>query len=344
MHSVMAPGGNALVPPPSVPVEQSPLELKPQRDLVSKTPRKTKLCVVAGQCYERTMEPYNATVTGIRFIHDELAVFQIQVDGASLAYEPGQFTTLGLLDGEPGVVECLKVDKPAFLHRRAYSISHPVWTGTALAGDGGPLEFYVVLVKEGARGRPPSLTPRLFALKPGARIAVGKIAGHYTLVPEEVIEKRHLLFCGTGTGEAPHCAMIWKLLREGYEGRITLITCVRESRDFGYGDAFDQVARAYPQFQYHRLTTREAGIPKRYIQDFIDSGDLESAMGEKLSPNTHSVYLCGNPAMIGIPKRSPEGELQFPDGRPGVIQLLTERGFTPDFPKNPGNVHFEKYW
>ena len=76
--------------------------------------------------------------------------------------------------------------------------------------------------------------------------------------------------------------------------------------------------------------------------------DVEAALADRvggrprivsLDPATTHVYMCGNPAMIGIP----DEEGVFP-ATTGVVELLVERGFTIDKRGQPGNIHYEEYW
>ena len=90
------------------------------------------------------------------------------------------------------------------------------------------------------------------------------------------------------------------------------------------------------------MPTREADVPKRYLQDLIRDGDIEEALGAPLDPSNTHAFLCGNPAMIGLPEEE-DGEMAFPETT-GVIELLVERGFTIDRRGQPGNIHFEEYW
>ena len=86
--------------------------------------------------------------------------------------------------------------------------------------------------------------------------------------------------------------------------------------------------------------------PKLYIQDLITKGHLEEHLGHPLKPDSTHVFLCGNPAMVGAPVKNPEsGEWAYPESK-GVIELLEERGFTPDVQrlKQVGNIHYETYW
>ncbi len=90
------------------------------------------------------------------------------------------------------------------------------------------------------------------------------------------------------------------------------------------------------------MPTREADVPKRYLQDLITDGDLAEAAGGNLDPTTTHVFLCGNPAMIGLPEEE-DGVEQFPETT-GVVELLVERGFKLDRRNDPGNIHYEEYW
>jgi len=297
-------------------------------------------------------QKYNATITYVREAAPGLNIFRISPDSENIDFSPGQFTTLGLLNGERFIVDAFVAEDPAKLLKRAYSMSHPVFnwdTGSLIADhEMDYLEFYIVLVKDRNTdtGKLPALTPRLFGLEEGTRVFLGKITGNYTLKPNELAQKKHLIFCATGTGEAPHNAMIWKLLKEGYLGRMTSIICARNYPDLAYAEIYQILTRKYPNLTYIRLLTREPQVSKKYIQDIMENGEFEDEIEEKLSPSTHAFYLCGNPAMIGIPKIDRNtGEVTYPPGKMGMIEWLEKRGFRSDRGlKDIGNIHYEKYW
>lgn len=294
---------------------------------------------------------YNATIAWMRRVHEDLLLMRVVPDGALPNFRPGQWAVLGLGYWEPWLAGC-RAEEPGpqsltRLVRRAFSISSPVLdpTGCRLIAPEEErfLEFYVVLVREGLEeGQLPAFTPRLFSLEPGARIWLGpKITGTYTLEP--VRPGQDVLFCATGTGEAPHNRMIWHLLRSGHEGRIASVVCCRRREDLAYLDVHRRLEHLYPNYAYMALTTRDGAGPKKYIQDAILSGELEERTGLRLDPERVHVFLCGNPAMIGIPVEREERTV-YPSPR-GVIEVLeTERGFRADRRNRPGNVHFEKYW
>jgi ferredoxin--NADP+ reductase len=295
---------------------------------------------------------YNATLARIERCAPGLWILRVRPDRGLVEHEPGQYTTLGLGLWEPRVEgaqpESLDEEDRRRLVQRAFSFSHPV-----LDPEGGRLlrpeeleahEFYVTLVLQGSPQRPPALTPRLFRLEEGARLFTGgRATGRYTLEPVGVDDD--VLFAATGTGEAPHLAMIWDLLRRGHRGRIVSVVCVRHRADLGYRRLHERLPALFPGVRMFDLTTREpenAGR-KMYIQEFIESGALERELGWRFEADRAHAFLCGNPAMIGIPKGS-GGAVAFPQPR-GVFEILAGRGFAYDARRHPlGRIHFEEYW
>jgi ferredoxin--NADP+ reductase len=298
---------------------------------------------------------YNATVVHLRKPNPELMIMRVRPDFPRPIHKPGQYCTLGMFLFEPRFPGCeeehLKDGEEANLARRAYSISCSILDDDHRLLElekTNWLEFYVVLVKEGGKGgKPPALTPRLFLLREGERLSIGeKIAGHYSLDP--VKPEDTVLFLSTGTGEAPHNYMAWELLRRGHRGKIFSACCVRYRRDLGYLPIHEELMQRYPNYSYVSLTTREPDtiMNKVYIQDLLTGGRAESILKEALVPERTHVYLCGNPAMIGVPTKEPQtGALVYPQPR-GVVEILEGRGFSADHPHRStrGNIHFEEYW
>lgn len=300
---------------------------------------------------------YNAAVTHVRRAHDDLMIVRVRPDDGVPEYQPGQYTLLGLGFWEPRVphtqAERLTDDDLRKMAKRAYSISFPVLddAGRLLRqAECDFLEFYVVLVRE-SPAAPPALTPRLFHLALHDRLFVGtKIAGHYTLA--SVSPEDDVVFLATGTGEAPHNAMIAHLLARGHSGRIVSAVCVRRLIDLGYRNAHVALERRFPNYRYLPLTTREpvnldrslsGYVGKQYIQNLVETGRLEAALGRPLIPNRTHVFLCGSPAMIGIPHVDENGRHVYQQSD-GVVELLERRGFQIDVHGHAGTVHFEKYW
>lgn len=304
-------------------------------------------------CAELRTKHYNATVVGFAKPNDDLMIVRVQPDDPLAAHQPGQYTTLGMGHWEPRAPGCQEeIVKPGDekrLIRRAYSISCSVLDDEGALLDRtnvGWLEFYIVLVRSAEKG-PPALTPRLFLLEKGRRLYLGeKITGHFTLEPVQPDDS--VVFLSTGTGEAPHNYMLWELLRRGHRGQILSACCVRYRRDLGYIGIHEELARRYPNYTYLALTTREAANVghKVYIQDLITSGQLEERLGKPLDPTCTHVFLCGNPKMIGVPTVDKTTGAPIYPQPPGVVEILSERGFKTDVPalKLKGNIHFEEYW
>lgn len=296
---------------------------------------------------------YNARVIDIHQCHSHLRILRVLADWGPLAYEPGQYGVLGLGNWEPSVCGSPSSGAPPRLIKRAYSFSSPLLDEQERLlrpADCPWLEFYIVLV-EPTPGQPPGLTPRLFRLVPGDRLYLGERAhGRYTLAG--VRESDTVVFVGTGTGEAPHNAMVAELLARGHRGRIVCATSVRYRQDLAYLHAHRRLEAMYSQYCYLAVTTREPenrnpAVPgyvgKWHLQTLVASGEFERRAGVRLDPTNTHVFLCGNPAMVGLPRRDAEGRLTFPHPR-GMVEVLTERGFQLDRPGSPGNIHVENYW
>lgn len=303
---------------------------------------------------EHRRQTYNATVVRLVKAHSDLLTVRVRPDVPRPPHKPGQYSLLGLGFWEPRIPGCDEEILPAEGHeklaRRAYSISCPILDDDGRLFEPGAmdwLEFYIVLVRESDKERPPALTPRLFMLREGDRLYLGeKITGHYTL--DVVKPDDTVVFLATGTGEAPHNYMLWDLLRRGHRGRILSACCVRYRRDLAYAATHAELMRRHPAYTYLSLTTREADSVnhKVYIQDLITSGQLEERLGQPLDPRRTHVFLCGNPKMIGVPDKDRDTGQRIYPAPPGVIEILEKRGFQPDQPhlKVKGNIHYEEYW
>lgn len=299
---------------------------------------------------ERLQTQYNGTFVQLCDVHAALRIIRVRPDGRRLAFQPGQYTTLGLGTWEP-CVERQRVNasfKPQLI-RRAYSISCSLLDDNGRltrCGDSDELEFYIALVK-GSDAPRPKLTPRLFTLRPGARLYVSRHAhGRYTL--SNVRANEQAVFVATGTGEAPHNAMLAELLALGHSQPIVSITCARHRNDLAYLAVHRELERRFSNYRYLALTTREPenidpGAPgyvgKRYLQDYFASGEFERTSGITLDPKRTHVFLCGNPEMVGLSTHDGQHNLKT-----GMVQILASRGFKLDHAGHAGNLHTENFW
>ena len=188
---------------------------------------------------------------------------------------------------------------------------------------------------------PPRLTPRVFGLKKGDRLSFGpKMTGHYNL--NGLKNTDQVVFFSTGTGEAPHNAMIWELLTKGHKNPIVSCVCTRYRADQAYRSLHEKLEKQFNNYKVIYLATREKEEPKMYCQDLVVSGELEKRTGVKLDAAKTHVYLCGNPSMIGRPEVK-DGQKIYPKPA-GIIEILEKSGFTMASPTQKGNIHFEAYW
>ncbi len=322
--------------------------LFPEVDL---TPELDEIAVrqrLPGVVDELREEHYNATITKFEPTHSDLWVLRVRPDGGRTSHIPGQYASLGLGYWEERIDDVVDPgldDKWFKLVRRSYSISSRIFDDRGyLAADtsGEELEFYIVLVPP-SDGHVPGLTPRLARKQPGDRIYLGpKVTGRYTLAAVDDPAST-VVFLSTGTGEAPHNAMVVELLSKGHYGPIVSAVSVRRWADLGYRSKHETLHDRYPNYHYLPLPTREPDVPKRYIQDLLRDEVIESESGITLDPESTNVYLCGNPAMIGLPEIGDDGTERFPEPE-GVVELLTKRGFVLSRRNQQGNIHYEEYW
>lgn len=312
-------------------------------------PARSKLLQRAqsGAIEELREEHYNATITHFEPTHSDLWVLRVRPDHGDTSHVPGQYASLGLGFWEERIDDAIDDnldERWTKLIRRSYSISHPIFdehSYLARQVHSDELEFYIVLVQP-TPDNVPELTPRLALKRPGDRIYLGpKVAGRYTL--NAVTDPRStVVFLSTGTGEAPHNSMITELFHKGHMGPIVSGVTVRNWADLGYLEKHRELETRFPNYRYLPMPTREADVPKRYLQDLITDGDLAEAAGGSFDPENTHVFLCGNPAMIGLPT-SDDGVERFPETT-GVVELLTKQGFKLDKRNDPGNIHYEEYW
>jgi ferredoxin--NADP+ reductase len=251
----------------------------------------------------------NATLAERIDINPELSVFRVQPrSGARITFEPGQYTTLGVA-GEPSP------DGKVRLIRRAYSIA------SAPEAQGG-VEFLIVHVPEG------ELTPKLWSLRPGDPLFMDeRCKGLFTL--GDIGPEQDLIMISTGTGLAPFMSMLRHFREKKRWRRFVVINGVRVPEDLAYREELDSICQGCTDIRYVPMVTRApnfAGLKGR-IPTLLEGDAFENATGVPLLAESCHVFLCGNPDMVE-----------------SIQATLESRGFKPHARRNPGNIHFEKYW
>lgn len=266
--------------------------------------------------------PYNATVMARIDITPRLTILQVRPDDLDFSFIAGQYTVLGLLRSAQRIPESRPEETPGGdkdkLIKRAYSISSGSITRKYL-------EFYIALVSDGA------LTPRLFAVSGGDRIFMGgRFKGMFTL--EKAPEDKNVLMAATGTGIAPYVSMLRSQVLAGTKRRIAVLHGASYSWDLGFRNELEEMASRCKGFVYAPVVSRPKeshdwkGMSGR-LPSWLNNPGLGKVCGFDIAPATTHVFLCGNPRMIE-----------------DAALILAGQGFRAGDSKNPGNLHFEKFW
>ncbi|GEM_PF-83099 len=277
----------------------------------------------------------NATIEVIKSSETE-RIIRVIPDGPKLRYLAGQYGSLGLdLEQRPGTVI-----------KRPYSLSSSIvdlQTGALIDHHDAPYyEFYFNRVARVAEGREP-LTPQLFRIRSGDRIFCGrKIVGYYTAehVPPGTAG---VLLIGSTTGESANNSLVNHLLRERPDISLGHVAVGPEGWESLYRVEHQFLMDRWPAYRYHAI----CGSSYRIIEERLASWLRTPAaalkeLGFLLDPKTTHVFLCGDPEMIGAPKK--KGGWQYDTPRHGCIALLRQAGFALCTRFARGQVDYETYW
>jgi ferredoxin--NADP+ reductase len=115
--------------------------------------------------------------------------------------------------------------------------------------------------------------------------------------------------------------------------RIAVLGGARHSWDLGYSAELITMARLCPNFTYLPTVSRPDAEPapwggaKGYVQALWTDGALARAWGFRPTAADTHVFLCGNPGMVD-----------------DMTLRLEREGFREHAPRQPGEVHVERYW
>jgi ferredoxin-NADP reductase len=255
---------------------------------------------------DATADAYNCRLVKRVDQTDDLAYFWVKTDGPPIAFDPGQYLTIGVFaDGK--------------LVQRPYSVA----SAPVESADGG-YEFYVRLV--------PILrfTTLLWRLEIGHPMRIIGPKGRFLLEPND---KRTHLYVSTGTGIAPFISMIRQSMAEKAPRKTILLNGCSYVDELGYVPELEGLEREgrYPLKYIPTISRpndpRNAGWTGR-------TGRAEAVVGEVcrdlgLRPDRTVVYICGNPDMIlnverdlmgrGFPEFHVKKELYWPKGKDAAL-------------------------
>ncbi len=284
---------------------------------------------------------YNAKIK-ILFKDHEKMVFRVFPDnGIMLRYLPGQYGSLGLYSDTLRIDGAQKEPQTVELIKRAYSLSTSIIERGKLIDlpSVGYYEYYIDLVTLPEQTFP-RLSARLFTLQDGDSIFVGpKIVGHYTLAARA--HGRNIVFVSALTGEAPHNSMINQALNEGVS--IAHIIVAEKEWVSPYLAQHQAVMQHFSNYKcltidndphYETLGNQ---IKKWYLEP--DSARID--LGFALDANCH-FFLCGDPIMIGAPRKLGGWQYEYPDY--GLMRILEGLDYKPATRFEAGSISFEAYW
>jgi ferredoxin--NADP+ reductase len=254
---------------------------------------------------ERPIAPesafYNATLTRRVDQTESLAFFWVSFTGEPVAFEPGQYLTIG-------------VESDGKLVQRPYSVA----SSPRIIDEG--YEFYVRLVNGGM------FTPLLWRLDVGQGMSMKGPKGKFVLSPDD--DRTHV-YISTGTGIAPFVSMMETTRLDGTPRRSVILHGVSLEEDLGYRELLErwQASGEYPTTYIPTVSRpndpRNAAWAGR-------TGRVETIIDEvydqlELTPNNAISYICGNPDMIlaveqtlltrGFPEPQIKKELYWPKGK-----------------------------
>lgn len=262
----------------------------------------------------------NCIITHSVQVSPIMKIVKIKPDGWQFPkFEAGQFVGLGLPPDAPRCIEATKEHsepKPDKLIKRAYSI--------ASSSTDQVVEFYVTLVHSG------QLTPRIFDLKIGDKIWMGKKAvGMFTI--DQIEPDLNVIMIATGTGIAPYMSMLRSNALKR-QGKILVVQGAANSWDLGYSSELKLLSSMFDGFTYYPTITEPQNEPTgwdgdtRFIQDIWFSGLANKTWGFKPTPDNTHIFLCGNPKMVDTMK-----------------EILARDGFTEHTRRVMGQVHAEEF-
>ncbi len=271
-------------------------------------------------------------ISYIRVYKEDLAVFRIKpAEGQIPDFKPGQFVTLAVHNAAENK-----------MIRRAYSIASP------------PEEkrFFELVIRWVKKPLPGRLTTELFNRTEGDEISWLKPTGAFTIndtMHDGSPDNRRLVLIGGGTGLAPFVSYSMHLKSIGSKREIVVLhgasyvdelsyrelltDLEEESLDKGK-DVWNFKYRASisrPQEWFNRSWNGQKGRVESFLapKPGDDQSPLEKLIGEKVTPENTSFYICGWQGTVD-----------------GALDYLRPKGFVTEREKRSDgsyDIKFESY-
>lgn len=271
-------------------------------------------------------------ITYLQVIKEDLAIFKITPENGPIPdFKAGQFVTIGT-----------NVSSEGKIIRRAYSIASPpeqkkYW------------ELYIRWVKKPVPGR---LTTQLFNMKEGDDIMWVKPTGIFTInekMHDGSPDNRRMVLIGGGTGIAPFVSYSQHLHATQSKREIVLLHGASYVDELGYRDLLTALEEesldkgkdkwnfryrasiSRPQEWFNRTWNGQKGRVESFLRPKAgkDLSPLEELVGEKVTPENTSFYICGWQGTVD-----------------GALDYLVPKGFVTERNKRKDgsyDIKFESY-
>jgi len=256
-----------------------------------------------------------ATISYINLIKEDLAVFHITPKNQVPDFKPGQFLTLGVFVPDEG-----KID------RSAYSIASPPQQR----------KYFELVIRWIRRPILGKRTTQIFDKKEGDDIFWVKPAGTFTInekMPSGASDVRRMVLIGGDTGLAPFISYSLYLKAIGSKREIVVLHGAENMDELIYRDLLTKLedesldkgkdtwnfryraSISRPQEWFNRSWSGHKGKVETFLkpESNRDISPLEDLVGETITPENTSFYLCG-----------------WQDTINGVLDFVIPKGFVTD--------------
>ena len=146
-------------------------------------------------------------------------------------------------------------------------------------------------------GTPPGkMSSYIFNLKPGDEVTISGPYGEFYAKETDA----EMMFIGGGAGMAPMRSHIFDQLKRLHSDRkITFWYGARSLREAFYQDEFDELARQFPNFEWHLALSEP--LPEDNwtgMTGFIHQVVYDNYLKDHPAPEDIEYYLCGPPLML----------------------------------------------
>jgi ferredoxin--NADP+ reductase len=273
-----------------------------------------------------------ATISYINVLKEDLAIFRIKPnEGQVPDFKPGQFVTIGV-----------NVPSEGKMVRRAYSIASPPQQKKYF-------ELILRWVKKPVPGR---LTTQMFNKREGDEVSWVKPTGIFTInekMSTGVPDNRRMVLIGGGTGLAPFISYSLYLKALGSKREIIVLHGASYVDELSYRDLLTDLeyesidkgkdnwnfryraSISRPQEWFNRSWSGHKGRVESFLRPKAgkDKSPLEELVGETITPENTSFYVCGWQGTVD-----------------GVLDSLVPKGFVTERKKRKDgtfDVKFESY-